>query len=109
LIREELQERATFRPPDAGPFCVNVVAVVPKSRNLMDSDNLCKGLLDSLSKVVYEDDRHIQCVTSRRLLWGGAEGTGYYLVGVRQVEAFDEDVVWDDPAPPTMGIGRRID
>jgi hypothetical protein len=109
LIRHELQQRASFKSPKAGPFCVKVVAVVPKAKRLMDADNLCKGLLDSLSEVVYEDDRDIQCVMSQRLLWNGAVGTGYYIVGVTQVEGFDEDVIWDDPGPPKMAIGYRID
>ncbi len=107
-ISEELARRQTFfGVPKAVPLCITTVAVLPHRANSIDADNLVKGLLDSFSSIVYEDDRHIQCLTSRRITYAG--DTGYYLVHIREVEPWSVDVVWDNPSKPHMASGRRID
>ena len=108
LLNKELSDRGTFDQPLAEPLCVGIVAVVPRLRRVMDADNLVKGLLDSLTEVVYENDRHIQCLTSRRMIWSGEVGTGYYLVRITPVEPFEQDVIWDDPNPRSILIGQRV-
>ena len=98
LVRDYLANRNHFQPPQAGPLCVSVVTVLPRSRNRIDADNLVKGLLDSLAKSVYEDDRDIECLTSR--VMRNANESGHYLVRIAQVEPWEADVVWpNNPAP----------
>jgi len=46
---------------------MTVVSVVPPHQK--DVDNLVRGLLDSLQGVLYDDDKQIQCLTSRRLVY----------------------------------------
>lgn len=73
------------------PICVSISSVVPPKQRKKDVDNLVKGLLDSLTSVLYEDDRHVQCLTTRRFEYSGTEG--FYLVRARTVRPWDADVV----------------
>lgn len=98
LVREYLANRRLFKSPKAGPLCVSVVTVLPRSRKRIDADNVIKGLLDSLAKSVYENDRDIQCLTSR--VMRNANESGHYILRIAQVEPWEEDVVWaNNPAP----------
>jgi Holliday junction resolvase RusA-like endonuclease len=77
---------------------VSVVAVLPRRRNRIDADNIVKGLLDTLAESVYENDRDIQCLTSR--VMRNINESGHYLVTIKQVEPWEADVVWpSNPAP----------
>jgi Holliday junction resolvase RusA-like endonuclease len=98
LVREYLANRNLFRPPQEGPLCVSVVTVLPLGRNRIDADNAVKGLLDGLAKSVYENDRDIQCLTSRVIR--NVNESGHYIVRIAQVEPWDANVVWPtNPAP----------
>jgi Holliday junction resolvase RusA-like endonuclease len=97
LVREYLGNRSHFRGLHAGPLCVSVVTVLPRSRKPIDADNAVKGLLDSLAKSVYENDRDIQCLTSR--VMRNANESGHYILRIAPVEPWEEDVVWpNNPA-----------
>jgi Holliday junction resolvase RusA-like endonuclease len=98
LVASYLANRNHFRSPQAGPLCVSVVTVLPRSRKRIDADNAVKGLLDSLANSVYENDRDIQCLTSR--VMRNTNKSGHYLLRIAQVEPWEADVVWpNNPAP----------
>jgi Holliday junction resolvase RusA-like endonuclease len=98
LVKDALGDRSHFGPPKDGPLCVSVVAVLPRRRNRIDADNIVKGLLDTLAESVYENDRDIQCLTSR--VMRNINESGHYLVTIKQVEPWEADVVWpSNPAP----------
>lgn len=106
-VTDELSKRKTFRgPPSTSPMCIGITTLIPRAAKRKDVDNLAKGLLDSLSSVIYVDDRQIQCLTSRRIEYSGA--MGLYLVAARAVRAWEEDVVWDNPDPPHVASGSPI-
>lgn len=95
-----------FNSPWPGPLCVTIVAVVARGSRRKDVDNLAKGLLDSMEGVVYSNDRQVQCLSSRRVEYAGV--VGYYLVRVRAVRLWTDDVVFDDPTSPVIGSGARV-
>lgn len=100
LIRETVNDRLRqqgTRTPWTSPVCLSVVSLVPISSRMKDVDNLVKGLLDSLEGVLYNNDRQIQCLTSRRVDYPGGEG--YYLLRVSAVHPWGADVVIDDGQP----------
>lgn len=104
-VTQKLQEDGVFEP-SSDPICISVVSFVPRQSawsKKKDADNLVKGLLDSLIGVLYDDDRQIQCLTSRRVGYAGTEG--YYLVSARAVHRWDADVVVDD-GQPMKRLGR---
>jgi hypothetical protein len=98
LVRDYLGDRKLFGAPQAGPLCVSVVTILPRRRNTIDVDNAVKGLLDALAMTVYENDRDIQCLISRRLRNAG--DSGFYAVRMAQVEPWEADVVWPDNPEP---------
>lgn len=57
-------------------------------------DNLIKGLLDSMNKVVYRDDSQIQCVTVRRVDSNAPRGG--YIVRAVEVHPFEQLTLVDD-------------
>lgn len=93
-------------PTDKLAMCVSVTALLGKNSRKKDADNLLKGLLDSLSSLAWVDDSQIQCLTSRRVEYGGH--TGGYFVRYQAVEPWSADVVWDDPTPPKAVWGDPI-
>lgn len=104
-VNQELRERGLLSPY-AGTLCIGVLALVPRRSRVKDSDNLVKGLLDSMQGVLYTNDTQIQCLISRRVEYAGTVGN--YLVRADGVYPWDADVVFDDPAPPTILSGRRV-
>ena len=101
-VKDALGDRSRFGPPKDGPLCVSVAAVLPKRRNRIDADDVVKGLLDSLAETVYENDRDIQCLTSRVIR--NVNESGHYLVSITQVEPWEADVIWpNNPAPQLFG------
>ena len=108
-VTKKLQEKSIFTPWK-GPICISVVSFVPNRVGMAktkDVDNLVKGVLDSLTGVLYDDDRRIQCLTSRRVDYAGTQG--YYLVSARAVYPWDADVVLDDGEPLKRVSGVRIE
>lgn len=106
-VRAELKKRKLLTVWDRSPLCMSVVTLVPhKPSHTKDVDNLVKGLLDSLTEVLYSDDRRIQCLTSRRVEYAGS--VGMYLVSARAVHPWDVDVVFDSPADPIIVSGEPI-
>ncbi|MBB4856680.1 Holliday junction resolvase RusA-like endonuclease [Mycobacteroides chelonae] len=102
-VIDKLREMNQFKKPEVfpwagGPVCVTVISVVPRRAKIKDVDNLVKGLLDTMSGIVYSDDSLIQCLTSRRLEYAG--DVGFYFVSVRAVEKWDSDIIFDSPKPP---------
>ncbi|BCN51610.1 RusA family crossover junction endodeoxyribonuclease [Prescottella equi] len=87
------------------PMCISISAIVPPKQKKKDVDNLVKGLLDSLTSVLYNDDRHVQCLTTRRFEHSGTEG--YYLVKARTVRPWDADVVWPDSTKDPVFPGQE--
>jgi len=105
-VAREMRERGHTEPYER-PVCVTVVSVVAAGRmrhRRMDADNLVKGLLDALNGVLYNDDSQIQCLTSRRLEYGGRRG--HYQVSIRGVYEYGDDVVHDDKEAAVFAIGR---
>lgn len=88
------------------PICVSISSVVPPKQRKKDVDNLVKGLLDSLTSVLYEDDRHVQCLTTRRFEYAGTEG--HYLVRARTVRPWDADVVSPGSTRDPQFPGQKI-
>lgn len=106
-IRTQLASEGRFTPWDSSPLCLTIVSFVPRSRRgIKDSDNLVKGLLDGLTGVLYDDDRRVQCLTSRRVEYAGSQG--YYLIHARAVHPWGADVVYNDPIPAKRLSGTRI-
>jgi hypothetical protein len=96
-VTAELSARRAFNgPPSTSPMCIGITALMPRAATRKDVDNLAKGLLDNMNSVIYQDDRQIQCLTSRRIEYSGP--TGLYLVAARAVRAWEDDVVWDTVA-----------
>ena len=108
-VNAEMKKRGLLTPWTESPICMSVVSLVPKHSRTSptkDVDNLVKGLLDSLEGVLYDKDRRIQCLTSRRVDYNGNEG--YYLLQARSVYPWDADVVLDDGQPIKRVSGTRI-
>lgn len=93
-VAEELRKRPTFDKPIAGALCVTVVARGSAGSRRKDVDNLIKGLLDSMNKVVYRDDSQIQCVTVRRVDSNAPRGG--YIVRAVEVHPFEQLSLVDD-------------
>jgi len=107
-VQEELRARNIHSSPwGTSPLCLTVTAIVARQSRRKDVDNLVKGLLDALVHHLYEDDDQIQCLTVRRLEYAGSHG--YYLVHAIPVLEPDYDVIFDDPEPPRILVGRRVE
>lgn len=106
-VHKMLKAQWAGRVPTAGqPMCVAITALVARKTRTKDADNLVKGLLDSLSELTWANDAQIQCLTSRRVEYGGTEGL--YLVNYRAVEPWSADSIWDSPATPKLAWGERV-
>ena len=105
-VNSELLRAGIGIPWDKSPVCVTVIALVPRQSQTKDVDNLAKGVLDAMNKVVYKDDRQIQCLTTRRIEYAGLKGS--YWVSIRAVRPWSEDVVFDDPTPPEILWGQPV-
>ncbi|MFI7359741.1 RusA family crossover junction endodeoxyribonuclease [Streptomyces avidinii] len=91
-------------------ICATVVAVQPHNTNIIDVDNAAKAILDTLSGILFPDDRQIQHLSVSRLNAPGT--TGYYLIKLRPVYSYLDDVI--HPAvharnaspiqPPALGL-----
>jgi Holliday junction resolvase RusA-like endonuclease len=99
-VHEALRARGYFTPRADDGICLSIVSLVPRSAPVKDTDNLIKGLLDSMQGILYVDDKQVQCLTSRRVEYGGL--VGMYFVSARAVSPWDADVVYDDPTPPRV-------
>ncbi len=107
-VREELRVRNLHSSPwGTSPLCLTITAIVARQSRRKDVDNLVKGLLDALVHCLYEDDEQVQCLTVRRLEYAGSHG--YYLVHAIPVLDSDYDVIFDDPEPPRIVVGRRVE
>lgn len=106
-VTDDLRSRGTHAPWVQTPMCVSIVTLLPESRRALDVDNVVKGLLDAFSGVLYEDDRIIQCLTTRKVPYKGS--VGCYFVLARSVWPWAADVVWDDGAAPRIMSGGRIE
>lgn len=109
LLREA-NLQALRNPPlyPAAPICISITAVMPMkagSSRVKDADNLVKGLLDAFAGIVYTNDSQVQCLTVRRLEHAGTHG--FYAVALREAEALEDDVIFDDPAGPVIAWGTR--
>jgi hypothetical protein len=93
LIGEYLHERhhLSFMGQPNRQFCVSIVAVVPETERRKDVDNLVKGLLDAMQGTVYENDRQIQHLSTRRVPHDGTEG--HYHVQIQPVLDARADVI----------------
>jgi hypothetical protein len=105
-VHRELASYGIDRPWSDSPLCLTIVSLVPGALTMKDVDNLVKGLLDSMQDVLYDNDRQVQCLTSRRIEYAGP--LGHYGVSVKAVYPWDADVVHDDPAAPVIAFGKRV-
>ena len=99
-VREELAKKSYLQPWTASRICLRITSLVPPygwRSKVKDADNLVKGILDALHGAIFENDRQIQCLTSRRIEYAGLEG--YYMIRARSVYPWDADVV--DPSDAT--------
>jgi Holliday junction resolvase RusA-like endonuclease len=97
-IKELIRERIASREIDilewvGYEMCVSVVAVVPESSKRIDVDNAVKGLLDAMKGPIYDDDRLVQHLSSRRVVHDGDPEDAYYLVRLMPVIDARADVV----------------
>lgn len=107
LLAEAQSGRGVPLYPTA-PICISIVAVVPVTgggAGMKDADNLVKGLLDAMAGIIYSNDKQVQCLAVRRLEHSGAHG--FYAVALREAEALEDDVIYDDPAGPVIAWGAR--
>ncbi|MDQ3765070.1 MAG: RusA family crossover junction endodeoxyribonuclease [Actinomycetota bacterium] len=74
-------------------LCVAVVAVVPRSEQRKDVDNMVKGLLDAMQGSIYTDDRMVQHLCVRRLARDGDHSLAYYMTHITPVEDARNDVI----------------
>ncbi|MFC9362891.1 RusA family crossover junction endodeoxyribonuclease [Rhodococcus sp. NPDC057014] len=107
-VTAELATRHMFQgAAGSRPMCVSISSVVPHKQRKKDVDNLVKGLLDSLTSVLYDDDRQVQCLTTRRFEYSGS--IGFYFVRARTVRPWEADVVWPEALQdPIFGVGQPI-
>lgn len=105
-VNEELKSRQWISPVSNLPFCIGIVALLPRSSRRKDCDNLAKGILDAMEGIVYVNDSQIQCLTVRRLEYSGS--VGIYLIRADAVEEWGCDVINDSSVAPTVLAGRPI-
>ena len=105
-VNEELRCRSWCSPVSDIPFCIGIVALVPRSSRLKDCDNLAKGILDAMQGIVYVNDSQIQCLTVRRMEYSG--NAGIYYIRADAVEPWDCDVINDSNVSPIVLSGRPI-
>ena len=103
-VNKELKDRGWLSPIENIPFCIGIVALVPKSSRRKDCDNLSKGILDAMQGIVYVNDSQIQCLTVRRMEYLG--DVGIYLIRADAVEPWGCDVINDSNVAPTVLSGR---
>lgn len=108
-IKQQIQQKLTPTASEWAahvdlPVCLSVVAIQSEKTKAKDADNVVKGLLDALEKVLYANDRQVQCLTSRR--FQTAAPFGYYLVNATFVRPWMADVVLDDPREPTINAHK---
>jgi hypothetical protein len=83
-------------------ICASVVAVQNAQRHIIDVDNAAKAVLDTLSKTVFIDDRHIQHLSAMRLQ--ATDTTGYYVIGLRPVYPLEDDCLDTSGEVPYLGL-----
>jgi Holliday junction resolvase RusA-like endonuclease len=105
-VKNELKARNWVSPVPDMPFCIGIVALVPRSSRRKDCDNLSKGILDAMQGIVYVNDSQIQCLTVRRVEYSG--NVGIYLIRADAVEEWGCDVIYDSNKPPTVLSGQPI-
>ncbi|OPG14694.1 hypothetical protein B1L11_00610 [Microbispora sp. GKU 823] len=105
-VKEQLRDRGFSGPWMNSPICLTIVSLVPRNKRVADVDNLVKGLLDSMEGVLYKNDKQVQCLTTRRIEYGGT--VGMYTVRAAAVHPWQADVIYDNPADPIVLTGKRI-
>lgn len=106
-VNKELRNRNWLSPVADIPFCIGIVALVPRSSRRKDCDNLAKGILDAMQGIVYVNDSQIQCLTVRRLEYSG--NVGIYYIRADAVEEWGCDVINDSNIAPIVLAGRSIE
>jgi Holliday junction resolvase RusA-like endonuclease len=91
-IRENLATRLDFgRSWEGAKVCTWVVAVMGAHDRDKDVDNLVKGILDAIQGKVYSNDASIQHLNATKIRHASSDG--YYLVSVRPVRGYLDDVI----------------
>ena len=105
-VNDELRCRSWCSPVSDIPFCIGIVALVPRSSRRKDCDNLAKGILDAMEGIVYVNDSQIQCLTVRRMECSG--NVGIYLIRADALEPWGCDVINDSNVSPIVLSGRPV-
>lgn len=93
-LRLAYQARHGDKPPLAGPFALDIVAVYPPPQRLNrelptvkpDLDNVCKAVLDALNGVAYTDDKNNVSLEARKV-YGKKPGIRVSLRGMEEEKA----------------------
>lgn len=104
-IRENLATRLDFgRSWEGAKVCAWVVAVMGAHDRDKDVDNLVKGILDAIQGKVYSNDASIQHLNATKIRHASPDG--YYLVSVRPVRGYLDDVIDPDSVVIWPGIPK---
>lgn len=60
------------------------LGLTPKNYAEKDIDNITKSLIDALNKIVYKDDRQIDCLYINKYKTG-KEGRGSFMIGIKKL------------------------
>lgn len=90
-LLQAYQARHGAKPPLAGPFAIDIVAIYPPPKRLAralptvkpDLDNICKSVLDALSGTAYTDDKNNVTLEARKV-YGKEPGIRVTLRGVEE-------------------------